>query len=84
MSRYGAWTLGEHRAPRVVIECRECNRRGDYSTARLLQRYGADIAMPDLRNELAADCPNRTLPGVSRCKALIVTAAGSPDRKDPN
>jgi len=37
--------------------CAKCNRAGQYRKAALLERYGADIAMP-LRHELA-ECPRR-------------------------
>jgi hypothetical protein len=33
--------------------CQKCNRRWQDRVDRLLERYGADIAMPDLRHELA-------------------------------
>src|SRR5690606_13592205 len=53
----GAYTLSEVRAARVVIECERCNRRGDYSTARLIERFGADCSMPTVKGHLV-DCPH--------------------------
>ena len=38
--------------------CDKCGRRGQYWIERLLKQYGPDIAMPDLRHELA-QCPHR-------------------------
>lgn len=60
MPRNGAYSLGEVRAARVVVECEQCDRRGDYSTQRLLQRFGPDIGMPQLKPKLVT-CPNREL-----------------------
>jgi hypothetical protein len=40
------------------VECDKCGRRGQYRIGRLLEQYGRDIAMPDLRHELAR-CPHR-------------------------
>jgi hypothetical protein len=37
--------------------CTKCERRGQYRKATLVERYGADANMVDLRLELAADCP---------------------------
>ena len=53
----GAWTLGEYPLPMVRISCAKCdNRAGQYHKAGLVERYGPDMAMPDLRHEL---CPKR-------------------------
>jgi hypothetical protein len=53
-----AWTLGEYPFSLVRIVCPKCDRAGQYHRAKLLERHGADIAMPDLRHELA-QCPWR-------------------------
>ena len=44
--------------PRDVVRlaCRKCDRRGQYRKAALMKRYGRDIALPDLRAEIAR-CP---------------------------
>ena len=55
----GAWTLGEFPLPLVRVSCARCGRAGQYRKATLLQRYGPDMAMPELRHELA-QCPRRT------------------------
>lgn len=68
MPRNGAYDLGEVRAARVVIECEQCDRRGEYSTQRLLEQYGPDIGMPDLKNRLAP-CPNRERDKNQPCQA---------------
>jgi hypothetical protein len=35
------------------IACKACGRRGQYRIDLLLDRFGPDIALPDLRHELA-------------------------------
>lgn len=68
MPRNGSYELGEVRAARIVIECELCQRRGDYSTQRLLQQYGPNISMPDLKSTLVS-CPNRESDPNQPCNA---------------
>jgi hypothetical protein len=63
------YTLGEVRANRIVIECEKCSRRGEWSTARLIEKYGADMGMPGLRNVLVT-CPNQVLNENASCQAM--------------
>jgi hypothetical protein len=42
----------------VRIECERCGRSGRYAKARLMERFGADAAGPDVLTELAA-CERR-------------------------
>lgn len=51
--------LGRFPHPRLSIQCEPCGRRGDYSTARLVDRFGPEIRLPDLLSALSADCPER-------------------------
>ena len=57
---HGSYSLGEAAAElhMLRLECPKCGRRGQYRIDRLLERYGPDIALPDLRHELA-QCPHR-------------------------
>jgi hypothetical protein len=52
---HGSYSLGETAAKQKMVRlvCDKCGRRGQYRIDRLLERYGPDIAMPDLRHELA-------------------------------
>lgn len=68
MPRNGAYDLGEVRAARVVLECETCDRRGEFSTARLIEKYGPDIGMPALKGELVK-CPNQQLNENAPCQA---------------
>lgn len=47
-----AYTLGDVKTGRVKIDCTQCNRHGDWSTHRLLETYGPDITLPDLKTKL--------------------------------
>jgi hypothetical protein len=57
---HGSYSLGEVAAEfnMVRLKCSKCGRAGQYQVDKLLAKYGPDIAMPDLRHELA-QCPNR-------------------------
>src|SRR5215469_12230566 len=52
---HGSYSLGETVAKQKMVRlvCDKCGRRGQYRIDRLLEQYGPDIAMPDLRHELA-------------------------------
>ena len=60
-------SLSDFRAPTLSIECEACGRRGRYSVARLIERYG-DMKLPDLRHVLAA-CPKAQSQSIhDRCR----------------
>jgi hypothetical protein len=42
----------------VRLACDKCGRAGQYRKATLIGRFGADIALPDLRHEIA-QCERR-------------------------
>jgi hypothetical protein len=44
---HGAWTLGEFPVQLVRVACAKCDRAGQYHTAQLIKRYGADMNMPE-------------------------------------
>lgn len=73
MPRSGSHVLSEVRADRVEIECSECNRRGSYSTARLLEQYGPEMRIPDLKAELVT-CPHLDDNLLNPCKAMFSLA----------
>jgi hypothetical protein len=57
---HGSFSLGEAAAKLSVLRlaCDKCGRAGQYRINGLLDQYGPDIALPDLRHELA-HCPRR-------------------------
>jgi hypothetical protein len=58
LRRIGSRSLGEFPFDVVRIECERCSRAGRYALARLIERFGADAAGPDVLMELAA-CERR-------------------------
>jgi hypothetical protein len=75
MSIAGALTIAEF--PGLVLEvyCRRCDRRGRYVKARLVERFGLNLSLPDLLRELSPDCPARGRPGIESCSAIYPTLA---------
>jgi phytoene/squalene synthetase len=57
---HGSYSLGAAAAKQNMVRLvrDKCGRRGQYRIDRLLERYGPDVAMPDLRHE-SAQCPHR-------------------------
>jgi len=51
----GSFTLRQFPHDMVELACDKCGRRGRLSKARLIEEYGADVALPDLRT-LVAKC----------------------------
>jgi hypothetical protein len=50
-------TLVEHPSDMVRLACTKCEHRGQYRKSTLIERYGPDKNMVDLRLKLAAGCP---------------------------
>jgi hypothetical protein len=70
--RGDAITLGDLAGTITMLEiaCRQCERRGQLSVARLIKQYG-DMRLPELRYILAADCPRAEAVSISdRCSVL--------------
>ena len=57
MSSSGAVTLGEvaGRLPMLEVACSHCERRGRLQVAKLVERHGVHIELPDLREILARE-----------------------------
>ncbi len=49
----GSLTLLDYPGDMVRVACDKCGRAGQYRKANLIARFGADIALPDLRHEIA-------------------------------
>jgi len=54
--RYTSITLGEYPHQMVRLICSRCDRKGQYRKETLINQYGPDVTMPDLRH-LIAKCP---------------------------
>jgi hypothetical protein len=49
----GSFTLSQFPLGIVELACEKCGRRGRLSKAKLIEAYGADVALPDLRTMIA-------------------------------
>lgn len=49
----GSLQLCEYPNDVVRLSCEKCGRAGQYRKQNLIERYGADIRLPDLREEIA-------------------------------
>ena len=56
MPRDGATTVSDLTAPRLVVSCATCGRRGSYNVQRLLLERG-DMRLTDFLAELTDTCP---------------------------
>ena len=58
MAGSGSWLLGEWPLPLVRVKCEKCGRGGQYQTAKLVEQYGPNLEMPELRHFIA-QCSQR-------------------------
>jgi hypothetical protein len=72
----GSLTLLDHPAEIVRLECARCGRSGQYQKRTLVERFGPDIALPDLRHEIA-QCERRGKLG-DACRVHYVFVRCSP------
>ena len=49
----GSLRLNEYSAEMVRVACDKCGRSGQYRKQKLIECYGGDMRLPDLREEIA-------------------------------
>jgi hypothetical protein len=49
----GSLQLFEYPGGIIRLSCEKCGRSGQYRKQKLTERYGADMRLPDLREEIA-------------------------------
>jgi hypothetical protein len=49
----GSLSLSEYPGDVVRLSCAKCNRKGEYRKQSLIERFGPDVPLPDLRQEIA-------------------------------
>jgi hypothetical protein len=54
----GSLSLRDYPTKTVRLSCAKCGRAGRYRKQKLIERYGADIRLPDLREEIS-QCERR-------------------------
>jgi hypothetical protein len=62
----GSLSLRDYPTKTVHSSCTKCGRSGRYQKRTLIEKYGADIRLPDLR-ELIANCRHRDLHDACMC-----------------
>ena len=50
----GSLTLAQYPTALVRLRCDKCGRAGQYRKRTLIERYGSDVRLPDLRTVIAA------------------------------
>ncbi len=56
-------------AAMVRLSCWKCDRSGQYRKAKLIEKYGADVRLPDLLHMIGASCPKMDALGNDPCGA---------------
>ncbi len=59
----GSLSLAEYPAAMVRLKCSKCGRSGQYRKKALIEKYGADVSLPDLLHMIGASCPKMDAPG---------------------
>jgi hypothetical protein len=72
----GSKTLTEypHELVRLVCDREDCDRAGQYPKRTPIDRYGPAIRLPDLLQEISADCPKSGGLGNDMCGARYFTS----------
>jgi hypothetical protein len=65
----GSRTLGDLEGVLQLLEirCTKCGRYGRERITRLIERYGREARLPDVRHQLCADCPHHDATLYERC-----------------
>ena len=76
MPRGGAITFGDLDGKPYVLRvaCCRCDRRGQDTVAKLIERYGRDARLVDWTEVLTGDCPGARMAGLP-----TISAAPFPD-----
>ena len=53
----GSLSLADYPAAMVQLKCWKCDRSGQYRKVTLIEKYGADVPLPDLLHLVRANCP---------------------------
>ena len=56
ISKCAVLKLRDYPNQMVQFSCAKCLRSGRYKKSTLIEKYTADIPLPDLRNHIASDC----------------------------
>ncbi len=65
----GSLSLAEYPVAMVRLSCWKCARSGQYRKAALIEKYGANVSLPDLLHKIGARCPKLDALGNDPCGA---------------
>jgi hypothetical protein len=74
----GSLSLADYPAAMVRLKCSKCGRSGQYRKAKLIEKYGAAVPLPDLLHKICADCPKMDALGNDPCGVCYRVCEGSP------
>ncbi|MCZ6848653.1 MAG: hypothetical protein O7F75_07395 [Alphaproteobacteria bacterium] len=66
----GSLTPRTYPTDTTTVRCDQCERVGRYRRETLLDRFGPDMAMPDVLNTITEDCARNAPMSADRCKAV--------------
>jgi hypothetical protein len=55
----------------ITVRCDQCRRVGRYKRGTLLDKFGPDMAMPDILKAITQDCGRNAPLSTDRCKAVF-------------
>lgn len=73
---YGAISPLDYPSDVISIRCERCDRFGRYRREAILERFGADIGMPDVLAKIAV-CEHRARVSAEGCRAVFVELSAS-------
>ena len=68
-------SLRDYPTKTVRLSCRKCGRSSQNRKQKLMELYGADIRLPDLREQMA-QCTQREMYDVCMCYFVDLVTAG--------
>jgi len=66
----GSLTPSTYPTDTATVRCDQCGREGRYRRGTLADRFGPDMAMPDILNAITQDCGRNAPLSTDRCKAV--------------
>lgn len=68
--------LKDYSLPIFYVTCRPCERRGEYVTSRLIERYGSETPVGKVITDVSKDCKNRRC--VAGCEEIPLVRQATP------
>jgi hypothetical protein len=72
---FGSLTPRTYPTDTITVRCDKCRREGRYRRDNLADRFGPDMAMPDILNAITEDCGKNAPLSTDRCKAVYAELA---------